>query len=297
MQAYYGSHVSHSKTGLIKTLDQLHEMGINAAQIMVTNPMRCRASENSFTKYDSIGDEVMSRLLQYDFKLVIHAPYTLNFAKNPNEQDAYWIDALFRELKIAHRIGAMGCVLHMGKAVNLEKEEAENNFHQNLATLIDCMREAGLDRVKLLVETSAGQGTELYPTIGNLNDLARFFSRFNESQREYIGICVDTCHIFAAGYDISTSDQSQAFFDEFDEKIGLQHLKVVHMNNSTRELGCRVDRHACLQFGKIGFEGLTTFTQKCYQHNIPVILETPGGIQEVPILASIAGSSYTTHPF
>ena len=288
MQAYFGSHVSFAKLGLLKTLDNLHALGVNAAQIMVGNPMRCRATDNTMAKYEEIGDEVMSRLIQYDMKMVIHSPYTLNFAKDPSEQDAYWIDALLRELTIAQRIGAIGTVLHMGKSVHYGKEVGEDNFHRNLCTVIDRMIELGLDRVKILVETSAGQGTELYPTVGSLDDLARFYARFTETQKQYVGICVDTCHIFAAGYDISTPEQVAGFFVEFDEKIGLAHLRVVHMNNSTRDLGSRVDRHACLQYGKIGFEGLMAFTERCYQEGIPVILETPAGLDEISILQTKA---------
>lgn len=293
---HYGSHISKSKEGWLPTLEAFHKAGATAAQIFVGNPMGTRMTDKSKADYETMGPQLQRFLKAKDFRLFIHSPYILNFAKDPKKEDPYWIDSLFNELKIAQAIGAQGCVLHMGKAVNQPVQQAVDNMYNNVCEVLARMRQYKMN-VKLYLETSAGQGTELFPTVNNsLDDLAAFSKRFSKQDLVNLGFCVDTCHIFAAGYDISTPTQAEAFFKEWAEKIGMEHFGVVHFNNSEKPYGSRVDRHACIQHGKIGVDGLLHFLSLTYRHGIPAILETPGGGQELPIMIAVSKQSPLPNP-
>lgn len=283
----FGGHISFGKD-LLSTIRSLVLLEGNVLQMFVGNPYSCWTPAKTKEYYDKVSPKVRSLCHELGVQLFIHAPYTLNFAKNPHEEKAYWIDALVAELKIADMIGAKGCVLHMGKAVKQNMDTALEYFHDNLDCLISKLKSEGVG-AKVIVETSAGQGTELYATDDDtLDNLAMFFARFTADQRDHIALCVDTCHIFAAGYDIRTIDQVHRFFHEFDDKIGIEYLAVVHLNNSTKGLGCGVDRHECLQYGQIPYDALCEFAKMCFRYDIPIVLETPGAMYEIPVLARIA---------
>lgn len=292
-----GSHASKDpKGGFPATLQQMHKLGCQCIQVVVGSTV-ARLSENSESKYMKEAPQVKETLQRLNMKLFVHAPYTLNFAKDPASEggDAYWIHAIIRILKVCEAMGAEGCVLHMGKAVKQDVATAKQLFYQNLTRVLDHM-EATSMTTKLIIETSAGQGTELYPTIqNNLDPLVEFFDQFTETQRKYIGLCVDTCHIFAAGYDISTEEGALRFWREFEERIGLEHLSVVHMNDSIKPLGSRVDRHAPLEVGKIGLEGLSAFAKQANLYEIPQILETPTPSRDIIVLRRCIEGTYTEY--
>lgn len=293
---HYGSHISKQKDGWLPTLARVHKAGATAAQVFVGNPMGSRMTEKTMTDYETMGPQIKSFLEKTNFRLFIHSPYILNFAKDPTKEDAYWVKSLLNELKVAQAIGAQGCVLHMGKAVGQPIPQAVDNMYNNVSTVLASMRQNNMT-VKLFLETSAGQGSELFPTLNNsLDDLATFFKRFTHQDLTHLGFCVDTCHIFAAGYDISTPFQAEAFFNEWNTKIGMQHLGVVHFNNSEKPYGSRVDRHACIQHGKIGVEGLLHFLSLSYKNGIPAILETPAGLQELPIMIAVSKDTPLPRP-
>jgi deoxyribonuclease-4 len=132
-------------------------------------------------------------------------------------------------------------------------------------------QEAGM-RVMILLETTAGQGT----TLGNcFEHLARIIGRIEEEER--IGICLDTCHIFAAGYDISTREGYEATLAEFNQLIGLDSLKVIHLNDSKAAPGTRIDRHEHIGKGSLGLDTFRRLLQDPCLAHLPFILETPKG--------------------
>lgn len=288
-----GSHAGRdAKGGFPVTLEQMYQMGCKCVQVVVGSTI-ARLSESAEKKYLKEAKAVKDVLQRLEMKLFVHSPYTLNFAKDPDgEADGpYWIDWMVRLLKICDAMGAEGCVLHMGKAVGLGVDVAQKFFFENLCSVIDHM---GDMKTKLIIETSAGQGTELYPTLqNNMDPLVEFFEQFTEEQRKHVGLCVDTCHIFAAGYDISTEEGAQRFWREFEERIGLEHLIVVHMNDSMKGLGARVDRHAPLESGKIGLEGLGAFAKQANLYEIPQVLETPTPARDIVVLRRLIEGTYS----
>lgn len=281
------------KGGFPVTLQKMHKIGCKCIQVVVGSTI-ARMSEATFKKYMAEAKDVSSKLKELDMQLFVHSPYTLNFAKDPKSEvdGPYWIEALWKILLVCDAMGAVGCVLHMGKAVSLPVATAKQHFYDNLVQVINRMKANDM-HTKIIIETSAGQGTELYPTLSStLDPLVEFFDQFTEDQRRYMGLCVDTCHIYAAGYDISTTQAADQFWSEFEEKIGLQHLTVVHMNDSVKALGSRVDRHAGLETGKIGLEGLTAFAKKGALYGIPLVLETPTCFRDIIVLRRILDDTY-----
>ena len=139
---------------------------------------------------------------------------------------------------------------------------------ESLTYVIDNMP----NNVKLIIETSSGQGSEL---CYKLEDLKYFYEMFQPKYRKRIGLCIDSCHIFAAGYDLRTSKKVIKFFSYLSKLINLDKILLFHLNDSKKELGSKKDRHEKLGKGYIGLEGITQIIKICYKLNIPIILETP----------------------
>ncbi len=289
----FGPHASKDKRGgFVETLEKLHKRGCGCMQVFVGSTYG-RMSEASEKRYMEEAPEVKKALKKLGMKMFVHAPYTLNFAKKAEDGDAYWIEALWTQLKICDAMGAEGVVLHMGKSLKLDLSEAKDVFHENLLQLIGKMKATKCGAM-IFIETSAGQGTELYPTLeSNLEPVVEFYARFTANQRKYIGLCVDTCHIFAAGYDLGTRVHVQRFWSDFEERIGIAHLGVIHMNNSLKGCGSRVDRHAPLEAGKIDFDALAEFAKLADKHGVPMIVETSAPERDVVVIKKWLDGKYT----
>jgi deoxyribonuclease-4 len=178
------------------------------------------------------------------------------------------------EIEIANTIGAIGIVVHLGKQLDLSIEESLNNMYMSLLHVHNQTNHH--KQVKMLIETSTGQGSEICYEIDKLAHLFRKFSKHrNEEISERFGICLDTCHIFAAGYDLTNKNLIKIFFDKFDDLIGLQNIKLVHLNDSKKEVGSKVDRHENIGNGYIGKNNLLLITNIFKRLGVPIILETP----------------------
>lgn len=290
----FGPHASKDKRdGFVGTLEKLHKRGCGCMQVFVGSTYG-RMSEATEKRYMDDAPEVKKALKRLGMKMFVHAPYTLNFAKKAEDDGSmYWIDAMWTQLRICDAMGAEGVVLHMGKALKLDVDEAKQVFHENLLELVGKMKAAKCG-AKVFIETSAGQGTELYPTLEqNLDPVVEFYTQFTTTQRKYIGLCVDTCHIFAAGYDLATRAQVHRFWEELEERIGVENLGVVHMNNSLKGCGSCVDRHAPLEAGKIDFDALTEFAKLANRHGVPMIVETSAPERDVVVIKKWLENKYT----
>jgi deoxyribonuclease-4 len=273
---YYGCHMPVSN-GIDKAILGIHNMGGNCLQIFVSNPMSGKVTDKAMQFYKERGSNIQKMLNEMNVKLFIHSPYTLNFAKdkiNNSWASCYWITALINELEIAHHIGAVGCVIHVGKSLDLNIDIATNNMHESLLYVIEQIKIKKLNSI-IILETGAGQGTEMFLTENNTIDgFANFYNLFTFDEKQYIKTCVDTCHIYSAGYCISSRKICQQFFAEFQEKIGLENLVLIHLNDSKKECCAKVDRHENLGKGHIG-QGINAFISFASSINIPLILETP----------------------
>lgn len=197
---------------------------------------------------------------------VIHSAYFINLASTNNRIFHGSITSLKQELETANLLKVPFVVTHIGSAKDHEgnsaRESAINQVERGLSTILEDYN----GRSQLLLEIAAGSGNIMGDTI---EELAYFTNKF-----EKLGFCMDTCHSFAAGYDLRSKEQVVVFFAEMDEKIGLEKLKVIHLNDSMTDFASNVDRHDHLGKGKIGIEGLTEVIRIATQRKIPMIIET-----------------------
>jgi len=174
MEHFYGCHLP--STNIFKSIDEVNKHGGNFIQIFVTNPLG-RASLDALEKYTKIGPEIKQYATNNLTKIIVHAPYVLNFAKDFYKHSNE-IKRILLELRIADKIGAIGCVIHVGKSLKLDINNAVNNMYLSIKYILSVIKDEKLD-VKLILETAAGQGTELFVTEENaLDDLANFYHRF-----------------------------------------------------------------------------------------------------------------------
>lgn len=210
-------------------------------------------------------------LEKYSIGIVIHAPYTLNFCKSKECQRKSLIEDLNIISKLTSSNSKSGVVVHLGKNVEKKsKEEAIQIFVSEITTVINETKDL---KSMILIETSCGQGTEI---CFDLKDLGLLYNSFEENVKERIGFCIDTAHIFAAGYNISTESGTKEYIQEFDNQIGLSKWKLLHLNDSKKKLNSRVDRHEEVGKGEIykeTKEGLSFLISKVEELGVPVVLE------------------------
>jgi apurinic endonuclease APN1 len=273
---YYGSHVGVSKHGIIGAIDEIIKYNGNFVQIFITNPKARITTKRS--------DEELATINHYakynKVKMVIHAPYLLNFA-HPFKPKSWGVISLLDHLDTCAKLGAIGVVVHSGKYLDMDKSEAIENMYQNLKYCLDNSHE----NTKILLETPCGQGTELG---GRLEEFRIIYNKFSEQDKKRIKICLDTCHIFAGGYDLSNPDKVKTFIKTFDTIIGWKYVDLIHLNDSKTKLNSNLDRHELLDEGHIGLKGLSIMIKFAYKSGIPLILETPGGYPiEIQIIKKI----------
>ena len=191
--------------------------------------------------------------------VIIHAPYIINLANEKNFD--FSINFLKQEIKRVEELGFDKIVLHPGSHVGIGTEKAIKN-------IIYCLNEVLNDtNVKILLETMAGKGTE----VGiSFEEIKQIIDGINN--KENIAVCLDTCHINDAGYDLNNFDE---ILKEFDKIIGLDKLLCIHVNDSKNEKGAHKDRHENIGFGHIGFDNLINVIYNEKLEKIPKILETP----------------------
>jgi deoxyribonuclease-4 len=253
--SYIGVHIDSTPNSLIDQIEYYSNKKCNVIQLFVST------NKNAIQFYKPIK-ELQKKL---KFIISVHISYTINLASDPNKY-SWSIRQFIEEIKIAHQIGAYAVVVHLGKQLELSKELAINNMLINLLKVINEIKD--LD-ITILIETSTGQGSEM---CYDLDDFSRFF---NKIKNKKVGICVDTCHIFNAGYDIRTKSGVNKYFKDFDSKIGLQYIKLIHLNDSKNKLGANIDRHTNIGRGYIGEEGLKQVSMFFSKLGVPIVLETP----------------------
>lgn len=257
-----GSHVSFGNNQLLGATKEAISYGANTFMFYTgapTNTIR----KSIIDEYTIEAYKLMKENNIALENVICHAPYIINLA-NRSDEDKYKFSISFlqKELKRCDLLGIKYLVLHPGSAVNISKEEGLNNIvnalNQVLENEIKCM---------ILLETMAGKGSELGSTIDELK-----FIIDNVDKKDNIGICIDTCHINDAGYDLNNFD---SYLEEMNQKIGLNKVKCLHINDSKNDLGTHKDRHANIGKGTIGFENISKVIYHDKLDNIPKILETP----------------------
>ncbi|MFP5246649.1 MAG: deoxyribonuclease IV [Thermoanaerobaculia bacterium] len=203
--------------------------------------------------------------------LLTHASYLINLATTHPEILEKSIAALTDELDRAERLGAYAVVLHPGAHLG----SGANAGIDQIARCLDQIHAAIPNhRVVTLLETSAGQGTCVGCTF---EELGQMLARVDDKRR--VGVCFDTCHVFAAGYDIRKRDGYRRAIDELDRHVGLDNVGAFHLNDSKKPLGSRVDRHEHIGEGEIGLDGFRWLLNDARFTKIPKVIETPKPIE------------------
>jgi deoxyribonuclease-4 len=198
--------------------------------------------------------------------VVSHDTYLVNLCAPVEETESKSITALGAELSRCARYGIPFAVSHMGAHMGAGEEAGLKKVAENALKVLDNAPET----VTLLMETTAGQGSSLnykFEHLATLLELTKGHAR--------LAVCLDTCHIFAAGYDIRTAEGYERTFAEFDRLVGLDRLKVIHCNDSKKALATRVDRHEHLGQGEIGPTAFEMLVNDPRFFNVPILVETP----------------------
>ena len=263
-----GSHVGFNKNDqLLGSLKEALSYGANTFMFYTGAPQNTRR----YPIEDGLTLEAMQIMKEegIDYsKVVVHAPYIVNLANDGDpEKYQFSINFLQEEIERCKLLGITKLVLHPGSHVGLGMERAISN----IANAINMISN---DSVVILLETMAGKGTEVG---SKLEEIKQIIDLVND--KEHIGVCLDTCHLSDAGYDLSDFNK---FLDLVDEVIGLDKVGCVHVNDSKNENGAHKDRHENFGFGHIGFDMLMDVIYNERLEDIPKILETPYVDREYP---------------
>ena len=249
-----GSHVSFKKdTQLVGSVQEALSYGSTTFMFYTGAPQNTNRQpiDDELTKE---GKELMLKNNIDINNVIVHAPYIINMAS----QNDFAVTFLKQELKRVESLGMTKLVLHPGSSVKLTKEEGIKN-------IIDNLNKVGKSKVTILLETMAGKGTELGSSFEELKQII-------DGVNYEVGVCLDTCHINDAGYDISDFDK---VLNDFDKIIGLKYLKCLHINDSKNLINAHKDRHENIGLGTLGFDNLIKIIYHDKLKDIPKILETP----------------------
>lgn len=256
-----GSHVSFEKGEFLGAVKEALSYGANTFMFYTgapSNSYRKDFNKNSLLEAKKLMKENNISLNN----VICHAPYIINLANNdPNKYD-FSINFLKKEIKRCEELGVKYIVLHPGSFVHLTKEEGIENIINALNLVV-----SSSDKCMILLETMAGKGSELGKSIDEIKSIIE-----GVTLKDQIGVCIDTCHINDAGYDVSKFDE---YLKEFDQKIGIDKIKCLHINDSKNLIGAHKDRHENIGLGTIGFDTLMNVLYNDLLKDVPKILETP----------------------
>ena len=257
-----GGHVS-SSGGIYKALERGKEIQAEAIQIFCSAPQMWRATKHT----DEAVEQFVTDFTASSIKSVwIHNIYLANLATDKPEMLEKSIASVVNALTIASKISATGVVLHTGSHKGLGIDAVSDQVIQALIKILD----ETPTNTKLALENMAGQGGVIGATFEELGML------LDGVDSDRLGVCFDTCHAFAAGYDISNSEGVENTMNEFDAAIGFEKLLVVHANDSLMELGGNRDRHENIGQGFIGDDGFKAILGHSAFAEVPFLLEVPG---------------------
>ncbi len=261
---YIGAHVS-AAGGVENAPENAHEIGATAFALFTKNQRRWSAkplTDKNITEFKKNCQK-----LGFSLEAVLpHDSYLINIGHPDPQKLQKSRKAFLDEFRRCEQLGIRMINFHPGSHLNLISEQ--ECLKMNAETINWTLKQT--DHVIAVIENTAGQGTNM----GYLFEhLAEIIDHVKDKAR--VGVCIDTAHAYAAGYDISTHEGFQATVEEFDRKIGLEFLKGMHLNDSKKELGSRVDRHETLGNGFIGWAPFKCIMQDERFDGIPLILETP----------------------
>lgn len=258
-----GSHVSYTnKDGLLGSVNETLKYNANTFMFYTGAPQNTIRSKIDINNVKEAQKLMIENNIDIN-NVIVHAPYIVNLANNKDEDKYnFAINFLKEELKRTEELGIKKIVLHPGSHVGLGRKEGITNIINGLNKVLKD-KEGPI----ICLETMAGKGTELGITFEELNQIIKGVTNKNR-----IMVCLDTCHIHDAGYDLNNFDK---VLEDFDKKIGLNKLGCIHINDSKNQKGSHKDRHQNIGFGLVGFDNLIKIIYHDKLKEVPKILETP----------------------
>lgn len=268
----FGAHVA-TGGALAAAPGRARALGADCVQVFVGNPRAWRTAPVTA----EAAEAFRKACAETGVEAFVHCMYLVNYGTADDALRDRSVAALEHTMRVADELGVTGVVTHLGS-------HKGSGFDAGLDRLVDALA-AGLaasEHTLLLPENSAGSGD----TVGaSVTELAAIADRLGAPDR--LGVCLDTAHLLAAGYEIRTRPGLDALFGEFDATIGLDRLRLVHLNDSKTGLGSRVDRHENIGDGHIGTAGFTEFVNHPAVAGVPGVLEVPGLAGEGPDAANL----------
>jgi len=271
----FGLHIKHTKKEQVSHIELIkyyHEKyNCNVFQFFLPSPKRA-ISTVSQEKKNKL-DELKNYAAANKITLIVHLPFTINIATSFSNYP-WWINSIIKEYDTCTYTNVKYLVMHTGNYAT------ESGFKEGLSNMKKCIKiicryvykKYDKIKTKILLENCAGQGNEmLYP----INDFLDFYAKLNKREKKVFKVCLDTCHLCASGYQLTTKKDVDKLFDLIDTKINLKSLKLIHLNDSKNACGSRVDRHEALGDGEINISCINRFIEKAKKFNIPMVLETP----------------------
>ena len=263
-----GAHVFVG-AGLPKALAYAHEIGAQVIQVFVSNPRGWAPSAGNPAHDESFK----AATAKAGMPVYVHAPYLVNFGSPTEATLRKSVESVTHAMKRGMAIGANGVVVHAGSAVaGAHRDDAMKQLREHLLPLLDA---ADPDGPKLLVEPTAGGKGALCATV---DQLAPWFAELDD--HPMLGVCLDTCHLYAAGHDLAAPGGAKKTLDLLVKTVGRGRLGLVHANDSKDPLGSGRDRHAPIGDGHIGKDMFAELFRHPATRGVPLIIETPGKAPE-----------------
>jgi deoxyribonuclease-4 len=257
-----GVHVSIAGK-IYEAIDRGRELGCQTIQIFSRNPRGWKV-----TKLDPEDAAEFRKRKEESgiFPVLVHIPYLINLATPDKELAKKSIKAYTEDLKRADMLGAEYFVTHLGSHVGSGEDAGIKRFAESMNEILSKAK----PKCTILLENTAGSGNNLGYKFEHIKKIISLIK-----EKERIGVCLDTEHAFAAGYDISTKSGLDATLEELDDEVGLDKLKAIHFNDSMVKLGSRKDRHQHVGEGEIGKAGMKRIVKHPKLRELPFIMETP----------------------
>ena len=256
-----GAHVS-TAGGLSNAFDRASNIGAEAIQIFASSPRAWKFNQPKEEEVNLFKEKMEQTGI---WPCYIHGSYLVNIGGDPSQIEKS-IESLTNNMSVAGKIGAEGVIFHGGS-------HKGKGFHNIVKQASECLKRVldnSPENVWLCLENSAGMGSHIGSSFEEMGELIHLV------QNDNLKVCLDTEHMFAAGYDLTNSDEIPQIMKRFDEEIGLSKLVAVHANDSKVELGSGVDRHENIGDGFIGIDGFRSLMSDPSFERVPFFLEVPG---------------------
>ncbi len=266
MEVRVGFHVSIAG-GISNSVNNAKKLGCSAFQIFSRNPRGWTAKPLPTDEVHSFKNRLCASGIEKK-SVIVHMPYLPNLSGPPGELYERSVKILTEELERCKLLGICYLVIHLGSHMGRGSTSGINQLVNALRTSIVCSKSE--KEVVVLLENNVGRKNSVG---GTLEELRLILDKLDSSKQ--FGVCIDTCHLFASGYDLRTKQDVIILVEKIKAIVGLKELKIIHLNDSKGGLGSNLDRHEHIGLGSIGVEGITAFLNHQAIQALPIIMETP----------------------